>query len=148
MSKDVDPKNVVLYADDDFDDLQIVKDSFSQYSKNIDLVTVTNGIQALSFLKNLPPHETSPCLIILDINMPIMDGKETLVKIRELNRFEKVPAILFTTSSQPSDKDFATRYNAGFLTKPIDYNQMNKISDQFIEHCNEEIKKKIQNKIK
>jgi CheY-like chemotaxis protein len=146
--KEVYPKNIVLYADDDFDDLQIVKDSFSQYSKNIDLITVSNGVHALSYLKNLPPTESSPCLIILDINMPIMDGKETLMKIREMNRFKEVPAILFTTSSQPQDQEFASKFNAGFLTKPIDYNQMNQISEQFIEHCSDEIKKKIQKKIK
>lgn len=148
MSKDITPKNLVLYADDDADDLQIVRESFSRYSSSVELVTVTNGAQALSFLKNLPPHESSPCLIILDINMPIMDGKETLVRIREISSFKHVPTILFTTSSQPLDKAFADKYNAGFLTKPIDYNQMNQISDQFLEHCSDEIRKSIQKKIK
>jgi CheY-like chemotaxis protein len=148
MSKEITPKNLVLYADDDFDDLQIVKDSFSEYSKHVELVTVTNGAQALSFLKNLPPQEQTPCLIILDINMPIMDGKETLVKIREMDSFQEVPVILFTTSSQRLDKDFASKYKAGFLTKPIDYKQMNSISEKFLQHCSDEVKKQIEKKIR
>jgi CheY-like chemotaxis protein len=147
MTKEISTKHFVLYADDDYDDLMLVKEAFTQYSKNVELVTVPDGFHALSYLKNLSENEPSPCLIILDINMPRMDGKEALVKLRQIDRYKDVPAILFTTSSQPSDKDFATRYDAGFLTKPIDYRQMDMIADKFIEHCADEVKKNIRRQI-
>jgi CheY-like chemotaxis protein len=143
MTKEISTKHFVLYADDDFDDLMLVKEAFSQYSKNVELVTVPDGFHALSYLKNLSDNDPAPCLIILDINMPRMDGKEALVRLREIDRFKTVPAILFTTSSQPTDKDFAEKYDAGFLTKPIDYRQMDVIADQFINHCADEVKKTI-----
>lgn len=133
-------KNIVLYADDDIDDLQLIKEAFSPYSDKVELVTVSDGLEAITYLENIPVHQPAPCLIILDINMPRMNGKEALKVIRELNRFDEVPAILFTTSSQTKDKDFAKTYNAGFLTKPTDYNQVDLIAGQFIEHCTGEIK--------
>lgn len=136
-------KNVVLYADDDPDDLQFIKEAFSLQSEHVELITVSDGLEAVNYLKNLPENYLTPCLIILDINMPRMDGKEALKTIREIKRYEDVPAILFTTSSQNKDKEFAKTYNAGFLTKPIDYNQLDLIASKFIEHCADEVKKKL-----
>ena len=79
--------------------------------------------------------------------MPVMNGKEALVKIRQMERFEGIPVVLFTTSSQPQDRTFAESYNAGFMTKPLDLKQMEHVTDQFINHCAEEIRKKIRRPI-
>ena len=141
------PKNTVLYADDDTDDLQFIKEAFEHYADTVDLVTVSDGLEAVAYLDNMPQHHQAPCLIILDINMPRMDGKEALKTIRDMKRFKEVPAILFTTSSQHKDKEFAKSYNAGFLTKPIDYKQLDRIAGQLINHCTDEIKKKLLNEI-
>ncbi len=138
------PKNTVLYADDDLDDLQFIREAFYHYSDSVELVTVSDGLEAVAYLNNISVHQPTPCLIILDINMPRMDGKEALKIIRDMKRFEEVPAILFTTSSQHKDQEFARTYNAGFLTKPIDYSQLNRIAGKFVEHCTDEIKKKLQ----
>ena len=140
-------KNIVLYADDDTDDIQLVREAFFSYSQNVELVTASDGLEALSFLKNLSIGDPAPCLIILDINMPRMDGKEALIKIRQMKQFDDIPAILFTTSSQPRDKEFAEKYKAGFVTKPIDITQMDIIAGQFIEHCSDEIKKNIRKEV-
>lgn len=137
----------MLYADDDRDDLELVKDAFAQYSNNVDVVTVMNGSEALSYLDQLSAFDPTPCLIILDINMPVFNGKEVLVKIRQMDRFKSLPVVLFSTSSQPTDINFARRYDAGFITKPLDMQQMEIITDQFIEHCTEEIRKKIRRQI-
>jgi CheY-like chemotaxis protein len=136
-------KNLVLYADDDPDDLTLVTEAFQKYSHNVEVVTVNDGIEALSYLKNLPEEEPSPCLVILDINMPRLGGKDVLKRVREIDRFEETPIILFTTSSMQQDKEFAVRYKAGFLSKPIDVRQMEVITDLFIDHCTEEIRKNI-----
>jgi len=148
MSKpDPTRNNFILYADDDPDDLQLLKESFQQYANRVDLVIFCDGIEILSFLQNLSSNEQLPCLIILDVNMPRLDGKEVLKKLRENTRFDNVPVILFTTSSLEGDKNFASIYNAGFLTKPIDMRQMEIIIDQFIDHCSEEIRKIIRREL-
>src|SRR3954462_11439886 len=120
MTNSTTRKNIVLYADDDLDDLEIVQEAFRQYSRNVEVVTVRDGLQALSFLEDLSSYDPTPCLIILDINMPILNGKETLQKLRTMKRFESIPVVMFTTSSMPLDKSFAKQYKAGFITKPID----------------------------
>lgn len=143
MTKYIAPKNIVLYADDDADDIELVEEAFRHFASNVEVLTFQNGSQALSYLKNLSDEDPVPCLIILDINMPVLNGKETLVRLRQLEKYEGVPAVLFTTSSMPLDKAFAQRYNAGFVTKPLGFEQMEIITKQFINHCTEETQKKI-----
>ena len=147
MTKSAMPKNIVLYADDDSDDLELVQDSFSLYSKNVEVVTMRDGSQALSDLNRLSDDDPLPCLIILDINMPVINGKEVLKNLRDLPRFETVPVVLFTTSSLPQDEKFAKKYNAGFVTKPLDVSQMEVITELFIDHCADEIRKNIRRHI-
>jgi CheY-like chemotaxis protein len=143
MTKYIAPRSIVVYADDDPDDIELVEEAFRQFANNVELHTFQNGSQALSYLKNLQDDEPMPCLIILDINMPMLNGKETLVRLRQLDKYEGVPVVLFTTSSMPLDKTFAQRYSAGFVTKPLGFEQMELIAKQFINHCTEETKKKI-----
>ncbi len=137
------PKNIVFYADDDTDDLELVQDAFARYSRDVEVVTAKDGSQALSYLQALNDDDPTPCLIILDINMPVFNGKEVLQKLRSIEILKAVPVVLFTTSSLPQDKDFARKYNAGFITKPLDISQMEMITELFIDHCTDEIKKKI-----
>lgn len=142
MTKPV-PKNIVLYADDDYDDLELVIEAFALYANNVEVVTARDGSQALSYLHQLTDEDAKPCLIILDINMPVINGKEVLRKLRDHVHFESIPVVLFTTSSQPQDEQFALKYNAGFVTKPLDVSQMEKITDLFIDNCSDEIRKNI-----
>jgi CheY-like chemotaxis protein len=148
MTQMYTPRYVVLYADDDQDDLDLVLDAFARFTDNVDVITAQDGYEALSYLKNLPLLEPSPCLIILDMNMPRLDGKETLMAIRSLKRYQDVPVVMFTTSSFPLDKDFADRNGAGFITKPLDLKQFSAIAEQFISHCADEIQRNIQRKLR
>lgn len=135
MIKSPELKSIILYAEDDEDDQQLIKDSLSEYSSDIEIVIRNNGVEAISYLNNLSASEPAPCLIILDINMPRMNGIEALKQIRKNHRFNKTPAILFTTSSQLQDKTVAEEYNAGFITKPMDTAQLKYIAETFIESC-------------
>ncbi|MDB5196635.1 MAG: response regulator [Flaviaesturariibacter sp.] len=143
MTKSITPKNIVLYADDDADDLLLVTEAFAHYANDVEVMTVTDGMEALSWLQKLAASDPSPCLIILDVNMPLLDGKQVLVKLRQWEAFANTPVVLFTTSSLPIDKTFAERYGAGFITKPLTLKQMELIIEQFIGHCVEEVQKKI-----
>jgi CheY-like chemotaxis protein len=148
MTKSIGAKHIVLYADDDIDDLQLVVDAFSPYASMVEVITVNDGTEALAYLRNLAPSDPIPCLIILDINMPRLSGKDTLVQLRKMERFHSVPVMLFTTSSLLRDKEFAAEYDAGFLTKPIDVRQMDVITGRFISHCSNEVQENIRRKFK
>ena len=136
-------KNTILYADDDPDDIELIKEAFAFMAGTVELITCSNGAETIDYLITLSHHEPSPCLIILDINMPILGGKETLSRLRSINRFVETPVVLFSTSSQTHDKEFARQHNAGFITKPLDIREMAKIADSFIDHCTEEVKKSL-----
>jgi CheY-like chemotaxis protein len=148
MTKSIPPKYIVLYADDDPDDVQLVTESFDKYANNVEVVAVENGEDVLSYLEQISPLDPSPCLIILDVNMPMLTGKDVLLRIREMQRYNGVPVILFTTSSMPMDMAFAKKYNAGFITKPLTASQMASITNEFIEHCSEEIRNNIRREVK
>lgn len=141
MTNVVSARNVILYADDDQDDLMLVKDAFNRYSTNIEVVTVENGSEALSYLNNLSEIDPVPCLIILDINMPLLNGKEALKAIRVMERFKHTPVVLFSTSSLYDEKKFAEDYNASFISKPMDMGELEQVADKFIDHCSYEVRK-------
>lgn len=143
MTKFTAPKNIVVYADDDADDIELVEEAFRHFTNNVEVVTFSNGSEVLSYLKTLSADDVLPCLIILDINMPVLNGKEVLVRLRQIDAFNGVPVVLFTTSSMPVDRSFAERYNAGFVTKPLGFEQMEIITQRFIDHCTEETQRKI-----
>jgi CheY-like chemotaxis protein len=136
-------KNIVFYADDDPDDLYLVEDAFATYAKNVEVVTAADGGKALQYFEKLENSAPAPCLIILDINMPEVNGKDVLIKLRQMERFSEVPVVLFTTSTQPLDVIFAKKYKAGFVTKPLNLRQMESITDRFIDHCTEEVQSQI-----
>jgi CheY-like chemotaxis protein len=140
MTKSLPPKSLVLYADDDPDDIELVKDAFRQYSRHVHLLTFCNGMELLSYVEQLQPFEPLPCLVILDINMPLLGGKETLSKLRRLDSFTEVPIVLFSTSTLPSEAAFARSLEAGFVTKPLHTQQIHQLVDKMIEHCTEEVK--------
>jgi CheY-like chemotaxis protein len=136
-------KNTILYADDDPDDVELLKEAFACISGDVELITCSHGAEALQYLQTLPADKPTPCLIILDINMPVLDGKQALIRLRSINRFNSTPVVLFSTSSDNREKDFARQHEAGFITKPLDVKEMAKIADSFIEHCAEEVKKSL-----
>jgi CheY-like chemotaxis protein len=140
-------KKTIVYADDDADDIELLKEAFDCVSGDVQLITCSNGVEVLHYLKTLSPEEPSPCLIILDINMPKLDGRKALANLRDTSRFAKTPVVIFSTSSHPHDKDFARQYDAGFISKPIEIKEMAKIADTFINHCTEEVKKSLRNTV-
>lgn len=128
-------KHTIFYAEDDLDDLFIVKQAFQTYDGDIKLMHANNGLEALETLQSLEDQDSLPCLILLDINMPGMDGRETLIRIKQDERLKDIPAAMFSTSSSSLDKEFAAKWNAKFFTKPLVYAEMEKMVDMFVAIC-------------
>lgn len=143
MRETLSPKYKILYADDDEDDRQLLQEVFADYSPYVEIICFVNGAAIIAYLHDLPPHAQTPCLVILDINMPLVNGKDVLKNIRSIERFANTPVVLFTTSGQLKDKQFAEQHRAGFITKPIDAEQLRTIAEIFVDHCADEVKKNI-----
>jgi len=86
---------------------------------------VLNGQEALDYLK----ANESPDIILLDINMPVMDGWEFLDVLSSLNLCSNVPMVITTSSIRPADKLKATKFSniIEYMEKPIDFKMLNKI---------------------
>jgi CheY-like chemotaxis protein len=135
-------KHIILYIEDDLDDVFIVQQAFEAYNESIAVVHASNGLKALEFLNGLSENDLTPCLIILDMNMPGMDGRETLVSLKQSPKFRDIPVVVFTTSSNEPDKEFARRWDAGFITKPIIYSELNNLAKTFVDTCKSEVLKR------
>jgi CheY-like chemotaxis protein len=141
MPHSLPSKSLVLYADDDHEDRDLVREAFKNYSGSIELKTFENGVELLKYIHS-SKSGILPCLIVLDINMPLMNGKEMLRNLRCLKDYEEIPVVLFSTSTLPSEKAFAKSFDAGFMTKPLYVFQMYELVDKMLEHCHDDVRKK------
>jgi CheY-like chemotaxis protein len=133
-------KHTIVYAEDDLDDLFIVTQALEKHD-HIEMVHAIDGRKAMHLLESMAMEKSLPCLVILDINMPVMNGREALQAIRNHQSLNKLPVVLFSTSSSSSDKLFAESYDAFLITKPVDFSKLETIVEQFIERCNFEVNK-------
>jgi CheY-like chemotaxis protein len=137
MKEHVPPK-YFLYADDDFDDRQTIAEMISKIDHNLKIVVVENGIGVLNYLKSLEQEDVFPCFILLDINMPLMDGFKTLELLKSNHSFKNIPVILFTTSSHSRDIELARRLGAeNLITKPFSHDGIEEITRRFASFCHE-----------
>ena len=127
-------KHTILYAEDDLDDIHVFNIAFAKY-RDIEILHFFNGWELLSYINALPQGHAIPCLILLDINMPGMDGKETLVRLKKNKNVSFIPTVLLTTSSTQADKDFALKWDADFITKPLVYTDLEKLVDRLAALC-------------
>ena len=79
--------------------------------------------------------ESLPCLIILDINMPVLDGKKLLAILKNEYDFQSIPIVVFTTSSNEMDKAYCERFDVPMVTKPNDMESFNLTVRNFLDHC-------------
>lgn len=110
----------ILLVEDDKVDQMTVKRAFKELKITSRLDIVGNGTEALEFLRN-GQHEL-PCLILLDLNMPRMNGIEFLKTIKEDATLNMIPVVVLTTSREEQDKGESFRQSvAGYMIKPVDY---------------------------
>lgn len=135
-------KHTILYAEDDIDDVFMIRQAFEQFDGTTELIHSTNGFEALEQLKKSKAEKKLPCLIILDINMPGMNGREALIRIRQTDDYKNIPVVLFTTSSSELDKSFARKWGAEFITKPLMYSELEELARRFISFCSTAVSEK------
>jgi CheY-like chemotaxis protein len=129
-------RHTILWADDDYDDLQMMREILARKKGDYEIVEVHNGKEALRYLKESEANADLPCLIILDINMPVMDGKETLSIIKKDKEFSKIPVVVFTTSESELDRLFCKKYNTEMVTKPPTFSTLGDALDRLLKLCN------------
>lgn len=132
MSQSID----ILLVEDDFGDVKLTEEALKECKLKVNLKHVENGQAALDYLgkKGEYADAITPDLILLDLNMPVMDGREFLTRLRADDDFKKVPVVVLTTSE--ADSDITETYGLGancYVTKPVDFIQFQKVVHEISE---------------
>lgn len=126
----------ILYVDDDADDRDIFSQAVRGVSPDVNVVFAENGMQALDYLHDaLNSEGRLPCLMVLDINMPVLDGKETYQRVQKDERLQNLPVIVFTSSQKPADQQLFNSMGIELIVKPSNMVYMNSIANRFVGFC-------------
>jgi CheY-like chemotaxis protein len=130
----------ILLVEDDAADAHLTRMAFEEGRVRVDLQHVENGEEAFAYLKGegVYYNKPKPDLILLDLNMPRMDGRQFLREVKKLENFRAIPVVVLTTSD--AESDIYASYDqgaAGFIVKPVSVDdfvhQIRKLEDYWFE---------------
>ena len=121
---------VILMVEDNPGDVRLTREALKSCKVLNELQVVEDGVAALDFLYRRPPFENAvrPDLVLLDLNLPKMDGREVLAAIKSDPVLKVIPVVVLTTSD--SEEDVLRAYHLAancYVTKPVDLHQFNRI---------------------
>lgn len=128
-------KKKILCVDDDVDDLLFLAETIHTVEPNLQVVELKNGLEAINYLNKAKADQELPCLIILDINMPFLDGRQTLDKIRSEMELENLPVVILSSSKNPQDKMLFRSKGVEMYTKPNNIKDLHFMVREFLTHC-------------
>jgi two-component system, chemotaxis family, response regulator Rcp1 len=112
----------VLLVEDSPGDVRLTKEAFREANRSINLHVACDGVEAMAFLRKRGPHADAPRpdLILLDLNLPKMDGREVLAHIKEDPELKTIPTVILTTSEAEADIITSYQLQANcYLSKPV-----------------------------
>jgi two-component system, chemotaxis family, response regulator Rcp1 len=112
----------VLLVEDSAGDVRLTREAMKDAKVHISLNVARDGIEAMAFLKRQGVHTAAPRpdLILLDLNLPKMDGREVLKEIKESDDLKSIPVVILTTSSSTEDVLNSYQLHANcYITKPV-----------------------------
>jgi CheY-like chemotaxis protein len=131
------PAGYVLIADDDMDDIEILTSALKEIESSLEVVVAENGKHVLEQLhKNyVAVAEAPPCVLVMDMNMPKMDGRETVVAIKNHTHLKNIPILLFSSAKNKTDELFAEKWGVNYFQKPDTMQGMTEVAHVILEMC-------------
>jgi CheY-like chemotaxis protein len=119
----------LLLAEDNLPDALLVREALKMENLPLEVHVAPDGERALDFLERAGKDTEVPCpdVVLLDINLPKVDGFEVLRKIRASEKYKNLPVVVVTSSDSPADRNEAARFGAGYFRKPPNYEEFLKI---------------------
>jgi CheY-like chemotaxis protein len=112
----------VLLVEDNAGDVRLTQEAFRDANMAIRFHVACDGVEAMAFLRREGPHKNAPRpdLVLLDLNLPRMDGREVLAHIKQDERLKSIPTVILTTSEAEVDvmRSYQLQANC-YLTKPV-----------------------------
>jgi CheY-like chemotaxis protein len=115
-------KKPILLVEDDIVDVMTVKRALSEINITNELIIAENGEEGLRYLEE--NQNAFPSIILLDLNMPRMNGIEFLKNVKTDERFKQIPVVVLTTSGEDQDKVESFKFGvAGYMVKPVNFHK-------------------------
>jgi len=121
----------ILLVEDNAGDVRLLQEAFQSATKPTTLHVVSDGVKAMAFLRNEGAYSTAPRphLILLDLNLPKMDGREVLTKIKNDSTLCAIPTIILTASDNQRDLQYCWENRANsYIIKPGDLDAFNHLA--------------------
>jgi CheY-like chemotaxis protein len=113
---------VVLYAEDDPEDVEVFGEALKEINPSIVFQSVKDGSEVIPFLES-SPH--LPTYIFLDVNMPVVGGKECVMQLKQHKKYKTIPVVIYTTSNRDEDRRELIRLGASeYIIKPNTYTEI------------------------
>jgi CheY-like chemotaxis protein len=121
----------ILVVDDDKEDHMILHEYFSESGIDRNVLFVENGIRALEYLESADDADL-PKLVVLDLNMPLLNGSQTLLQLKQSSRLKNIPVIIYSTSESENEKRKCLGFGAiDYLVKPVTMEEGQRMVDRF-----------------
>jgi CheY-like chemotaxis protein len=128
-------QKLIVCLDDDPDDRDLLMSAIKDVDSSYKVINGDNGIKGMYILEQLKQIGQIPCLIILDLNMPLMDGQQTLAEIKGDADLKDIPVVVFTTSSMEKNNTFFSSHNVPVVIKPIKYGSIVEQVRELLSYC-------------
>lgn len=117
-------QTMILFVDDDEEDHFIMLQYFKEVGKDQHVKFIRNGQEAIDFLERISDDSVLPRLIVLDLNMPILNGTQTLLQMKRTKRLSRIPVIILSTSENENERRKCLSFGAEeYLVKPSTYQE-------------------------
>jgi CheY-like chemotaxis protein len=124
----------ILLVDDDMEDREIIRDALGDLGHHSIFHFEENGESAIHFLEKAYENNSLPSMVILDLNMPRMNGTQTLRHIKTDERFRDIPVVIYSTSLNHTEKDECLALGAhSYVIKPASYRDTLDTAKKFYE---------------
>jgi CheY-like chemotaxis protein len=124
----------VLLVEDDSDDRDLFSRFFAERDDILLMPAVSNGLELVDYLMNTKSDNDLPDLIVLDQNMPLMNGKQTLAFLKSHARFTRIPAVIYSTYTDSNLVIECKKLGASMVAvKPIDHEGYQKMMNDFLQ---------------
>ncbi len=133
----IDEPAEILLVEDDEDDIMFITEAFAKVWQNYQIHTVTDGAKAISYLKQEGEYASAPRpdLILLDLNMPRVNGYEVLTFAKGNDDLKRIPIVVLTTASDDRTKDEVyAGYANSFIAKPSLPSELNHVVKMVAEY--------------
>jgi len=128
----------MLMVEDNLSDVRLMMKAFMDAKLVGEIHAVNDGVEALNFLRNKAPYQFKPRpnTILLDLNLPRLDGREFLYQLRQEPDLKDIPVIVFSTSNSRADREFCEKYGpVSYCVKPSSFDEYSVLVKEVERHA-------------